>query len=98
MDNYSTPKKMKQVGELFNRYKLLFKPPQDSVERVCVEVIKNITGFDIDKKNVSYNVSTRTISLKIPSVVKSEIWFKKKEILQQLKRELGENNYPENLI
>jgi hypothetical protein len=98
MDNYSTPKKMKTVGDLFEKYRHLLKPPQASVEKECLEVIKKITGFDLSEYKITYTVSTRTISLGVPSVLKSEIKFNQEKILSQLRINLGETNCPKIII
>jgi len=60
MEDYSAPKKMKLVGDLFKKYQTLFKPPQESVEIACVGVIKKITGFDIPKESVAYTVNNKS--------------------------------------
>jgi hypothetical protein len=98
MDNYSTPKKMKTVGDLFEKYRKLLKPPQASVEKECLETIKKVTGFDLSDYKITYTVSTKTVSLGVPSVLKTEIKFHQEKILNQLKVNLGETNCPERII
>jgi hypothetical protein len=98
MDNYSTPKKMKTVGDLFEKYRKLLKPPQASVEKECLEVIGEVTGFDLSDYKITYTVSTRTISLGVPSILKTEIKFNQEKILNQLKVNLGEANCPKVII
>ena len=78
------PKQMKRVGDLFEKYRLKIKAPQASVEKACVEVVKEVTGFDIKPDQVTYTVSTETLSLQVPSVLKSELRFYNKEILKKL--------------
>ncbi len=94
MDNYSTPKKMKQLGELFSKYKNHFKPPQATIEKTAIEIIKKITGFDINTNQITYTPNTRTLNLKIPSVLKSELKIHYPEIIKKLKQELGEKDTP----
>jgi len=95
MDNYKPPAAMKQIGDLFERYKTRFKAPQESVEKEVILVIKDISGFELKPEQVSYVVSTKTISLQIPSILKTEIFFKKTEILQTLKNNLGKDSSPQ---
>ena len=46
------------------------------LEKVFIEVVKDITGFDLKPEMVSYTVTTRTIGLQVSSLVKSELKFK----------------------
>lgn len=98
MDNYSTPKKMKTVGDLFEKYRVLLKPPQASVEKECLKVVKEVTGFDLSAYKITYTVSTRTISLGVPSVLKTEVKFHQTVILNKLRLNLGDKNCPERII
>ncbi len=98
MDDYKPPSSMKAIGDLFERYRTHFKAPQGSVEKEVIEVIHSITGFRLEKKQVSYTVSTRTISLRVSSILKTEILFKKQEILNHLKNSLGKDNSPQTIL
>lgn len=94
MQEYSTPKAMKQVGDLFEKYKTRFKAPQASVEKECIAVIKEVSGFILTSDQVSYTVSTRTISVRVPSILKSELRFHQQVILQELENRLGKDGCP----
>ena len=98
MDNYSTPKKMKRVGDLFEKYKKQIKPPQASVEKACSVVIKEVTGYTIDIKNITYTVSVRTVYLHIPSLLKSEIKAQHAKIIKKLEEQLGKNTTPKTIL
>ncbi|MCD5381615.1 MAG: hypothetical protein LR008_03510 [Candidatus Pacebacteria bacterium] len=98
MKEYSTPKKMKRVGDLFAKYHTRFKAPQATVEKACVEVVKDVTGFDIEKSQVVYKVGTKTLSLQIPSILKSEMKLSFPLILKKLEERLGENKSPKTIL
>ncbi len=98
MEGYTPPKKIKKIGDLFARYKDKFKPPQGTVEKACVESIFEITGIKLDKNNVSYTVNTKTIKLNISSLLKTEIKFKQREIIANLKQRLGGQSTPEIIL
>jgi hypothetical protein len=98
MEQYSNPKKMKRVGDLFAKYRDKIKPPQASVEKVCVAVIKDVTGFEVTLEQVTYTVSTRTVSLQVPSVLKSELRFYQQQILEQLRTQLGGDSAPLTIL
>jgi hypothetical protein len=94
MDNYKAPMPMKRLGDLFERYRSRIKAPQASVEKECLIIIKELTQFDLQLSQVEYTVSTRTLSLRVPSILRTEILLKKLEILEKLKTQLGADNCP----
>ena len=98
MEEYSTPRQMKQVGDLFEKYRKHFKAPQATVEKACVQAIKEVTGYEVSVENVSYTVATHTISLRVPSVLKSELRFATSKILKQLEQKLGESGSPKVIL
>lgn len=98
MDDYSTPQQMKRIGGLFDKYRLRFKAPQASVEKVCIEVINEVTGFDIKIEQITYTVSTRTLSLQLPSILKSELRFHQELILEKITDKLGSDGSPKIIL
>ncbi len=96
MDNdYSTPRAMKRLGDLFEKYQNRFKAPQATVEKECLLVIEEVTGFALTANQVTYVVSTRTISLHVPSLLKTELKFHFPAILQKLEERLGKDGSPQ---
>lgn len=93
-EEYSTPKAMKRMGDLFLKYKTRFKPPQASVEKECIMVIKELTGFQLLPTQVVYRVNSRTISVQVPSIIKSELRFHQAAILSELEKRLGKGGCP----
>ena len=98
MEKYSTPKPMKRLGGLFAKYKDHFKAPQASVEKEFIAVVKEATGFELKPEQVSYTVSTRTISLQIPGLLKNELRFKQDMILEHLSKRLGKTSCPKLIL
>jgi len=97
MKEYKPPAAMKHIGGLFERYRTTIKAPQGSVESEAILVIKTVTGFTVKKEQLVYTVSTKTLSLNVPSVLKTEVLFKRDQILQQLQKNLGSTNAPQVL-
>jgi hypothetical protein len=89
---------MKHVGSLFARYQKILVPPQASVEKRFVEIVCEITPLTITKNQVAYSVSSRTISLTAPSVIKSELQHHKTAILEKLASEMGVKNAPKVIL
>lgn len=89
---------MKQLGDLFEKYRLRLKAPQSTVEKECVVVIREVAGFTITAAQVTYTVSTRTISLQVPSLLKSELRFHHTAILQELENRLGRDGCPKVIL
>lgn len=86
--------KLKKINSLFDKYKKQLKAPESSVIKEVCEVIKDLTYLDIDKNQVTYNVATKVVTLKIPSVLKQEILLHQKDILLHLKGRLGDKSAP----
>lgn len=82
---------IQQLGNLLERYKKHLKPPQASVEKECIDIIKDLCGLVVQPHQVSYSVSTKTLHIKTPSIVRSELVMKYPDIMTELKRRLGES-------
>ena len=67
------------------------------MEKECIKVIQEITGFEISKTQVMYTVSTKSIYLQVPCILKSELRFHHNTILQTLQNRLGKDGCP-NII
>jgi hypothetical protein len=77
-----------KVGSLFEKYAKTLKPPQRSVEKMACEVIEAIVGCVLTSEQVSYTVSTRTLYVKAPALLRSEIKLHSNEILEVLRDRL----------
>lgn len=87
-----------QIGNLLLRYKKHLKPPQASVEKEAIEVIQEITGFLLKVDQVTYTVSSRTLHLQIPSLLKSELKPQYPNILLTLKSRLTAAHSPTTIL
>jgi hypothetical protein len=87
-----------QLGNLLERYKRVLKPPQASVEKECVQVIKDLLGVELALSQVSYTVHSKTIYIKAPSVLRSELSRSYPLILRELKARLGEGSSPQTIL
>lgn len=89
---------MQQLGNLLTRYGKIFKPPQASVEKECIEVIAEVCGITLLPHQIEYRVATRTLQLKTPSLLRSEIKLKSKLILVELAKRLDASTTPTTLL
>ena len=89
---------MKKLGSLFERYQKKLVPPQASVEKRVAEIICEITPLKITKEQVKYSVGTKTVSLQVPSVLKSELQHYKQAVLDRLDSEMGIKNSPKAIL
>lgn len=89
---------MKKISSLFERYQKILVPPQASVEKRVAEIICETTPLTIRPDQVFYSVGSKTISLQVPSVLKSELQHYKGAILQQLETEMGVKNSPKVML
>jgi hypothetical protein len=88
----------RQLGRLLERYKTILKPPQASVEKECIVVIEELTGIVLRPHQVRYTVPTRTLTIKAPSILRSELSLHKAAILNALKKRLGHSTTPTTII
>ena len=89
---------IQQLGNLIERYKKILKPPQASVEKVAIDVIKELCGITLQPTQISYIVSSRILAIKAPSVIRSELLRQSGEIMVELRNRLGEQNSPTTLL
>lgn len=87
-----------QLGNLLLKYKSLIKPPQSSVVKESIEVIKEVTGLTLVESQLTYTVTTRTLVIKAPSVLGAEIKRHHELILKTLTTRLGEGNAPKSIL
>lgn len=98
MDENFTPRRMKSVGDLFEKYRTRLRAPQATVEKACVRTIAEVTGFSVTEEQVVYTVHTRTITIHAPSLIKSELRFHHDVILKNLEEELGAEGCPKTIL
>lgn len=89
---------MKQIGDLFAKYKHTLKPPQATVERESVLVISQVVGINLSPTQLSYTTSTRILKVNAPGIIRSEVLRHKEDILNKLRQTLGVKNSPHTLI
>jgi hypothetical protein len=87
-----------QLGNLLERYKKHFKPPQASVEKVCISAIRDISGIPLGAHQITYTVNSRTIAINAPSLIKSELKTHHTAILIELEKRLGIGGAPTTII
>lgn len=76
---------MKKINDFFGKFNN--KAVEEILKREKISsVIKKIANISIDIKDI--NISNGEIKLKISSIEKSEIFIKKKKILDTIKEEL----------
>ncbi len=90
--------KINHIGDLFEKYRLRIKAPQGSVRKEALSVIVELTGFPITLEQLEYTVSTRTLVLRVPSILRSEIMFKQSDILRLLQDRLGVESAPKTIL
>ena len=88
---------MKHIADLFSKYKKTLTPPQTTIIKEFVLVCDEVCGYEIKKEQCSYTVSTKTIYLTTPSLLKNEILLQKNEVLKRLQEKLGKNS-PKQII
>jgi hypothetical protein len=86
------------VKDLFSKYKNTLIAPQSTVELELIRVVGEVIGITLKESQVSYTVSTRTLSLTASGMIKQEVKLREKEVLKELARRLGSKNAPQAII
>ncbi len=89
---------VKKISDLFETYRKRLRAPESSVAQEFCNVVNETIGIQLALKNVSYKPTTRTLLLKVPGQIKTEILMRKDEILIHMKGRLGEQNAPHDVI
>lgn len=86
------------VKNLFAKYAATLKAPQKSVVKAFIEVVQDTVKYTLKPEQCAYSVHSRTITVTVSGVVKTEILFRKKKILESLSVVLGERSAPTNIL
>ena len=82
------------LSNLLDRYKKRFRPPQASVEKVVIASVERVTGIALQATEVEYTPSTKTIHLRVPSILKTELKAKEMLIIDAVKKDLPREDVP----
>jgi hypothetical protein len=86
------------VKDLFAKYAATLKAPQKTVIQAFLNAVHDVCGVTIPSGQCSYAPQTRTLTLTASGILKTEILFKKKEILKAMEVVLGAQNIPRDLL
>ncbi len=86
------------IKNLFSKYQHTLVAPQKTVEMEVIRVVGELTGLSLKESQVSYTVSSRTVALTAPALLKQEIRLRQSDILKELKRRLGKKSSPEHFL
>ena len=89
---------IKPINQLFEKYKQRLVAPQGSVKKCFCEVVEDLYGFSIKAEQLDYSTYSKTLTLKVPGALKTELMLHKSEIMAHLKGRLGAQNAPKTLI
>lgn len=89
---------LKKLSSLFDKYKERLIAPEATVIDAFAEVVKDLLGFDIDKKKIRYSPASKTLSLVGSGALRSELKLHEKEILTHLTGRLGKKSVPLKIL
>jgi hypothetical protein len=79
---------MRTILSFLEKYKL-FTPPDISLRKTVVEIIRDITGISLSVKNIS--VRNKIVYISASPLYKSEIFIKKEKIIDLLKEKVPQS-------
>jgi hypothetical protein len=87
-----------KLSALFDKYIKTLKAPQKTVEKAARVAIFEVTGLQLVDAQIKYTVSTQTLFVNAPSIMRTEIKIKNEEILRALQVVLGKNQSEVTLL
>lgn len=87
-----------KISDLFKKYKDVLRAPQGVVVDAFIEVVFERLGVRIEKEQCTYGVATKTLSIRVPGMIKSEIKLQKKIILNRMAEKLGDKSAPTEIL
>ena len=87
-----------KVSSLFKKYTDVLKAPQGTVTQAFIDVVFDVLGVRIEKEHCTYSVSSKTLSIRVPGMIKSEITLQKKLILAKMEDKLGKKSVPKEIL
>lgn len=85
------------IKDLFSKYTSVLKAPQKVVIEHFIHIVFEVLGYTLKKEQCRYNPTTHTINLTVSGVLKTEIIFKKQELLTKLNSLLSKKDAIQDL-
>lgn len=73
-----------RVSVLFDKYLKNLKAPQKTVEKAALDAIEAILGLRLLPEQIEYTVATKTLYIKAPALIRSEIKINAEQINKHL--------------
>ncbi len=87
-----------RLSSLFEKYQRTLQAPQGSVVQACITAVEEVLGITLTKKQCMYNPATKTITIHASGILKTEVLFAKKKILEHIKAQIGEKSVPKEIL
>ncbi len=84
-----------QISKLLENFKKI-TPPDYYIKNSVASVIKDVSGFNLNKKNISYR--NGIVYIKTKQSYKSEIFINKQKIISILKEKIGKEVKINNIL
>jgi len=85
------------IKNLLERYKTILRAPQSSVIKEVVRAYI-AQGIMCDETIFAYSPTSRTVTLKVGGVQKTEMLLRKSAVLTELKKTLSDRDIPKDII
>ncbi len=87
-----------KVSDLFKKYTDVLRAPQGSVVEAFLAAIFETLGIRLEKDQCTYTVSSKTLMVRAPGMIKSEIKLQKQTILKKMEEKLGKKSVPKEIL
>lgn len=87
-----------KISDLFKKYRDTLSAPQGVVVNAFIVVIEERFGVALRKDQCTYSVASKTLTVRISGMVKTEILLQKQSILKKLVEILGAKSAPKEIL
>ena len=82
------------ISDLLQKFKHI-TPPDITVRKSAVDIIKTTTNIELDKKDIS--IKNGVVYIKTQPIYKNEIFINKQKIIKKLQERVGDNVFVKDL-
>lgn len=89
---------IKQLKDLFTKYREQLIAPEATVVNAFIEVVHDVLGVKLRKESVHYTPATHTLTVTASGVLKNEIALHTEELLTHMKGRVGVKAAPKTIL
>lgn len=87
-----------KISDLFKKYAETLQAPQGVVVDAFIDAVHVVLGVRLEKEQCSYTVQTKTLMVRAPGIIKTEIKKQQKQLLDHMRETVGAKSIPKTIL